>query len=231
MMARGRRRAQSKKNENTNKKLKVENEKKKSIKSTEEWFYTLSDGGNSFGVDGVMKFCEDVNVPPEDEVLLLFSFYCGCDQMGRFTRDEFCKGMGTINCSNPTTFKHYIPTLRQTLDDKAVLKEVHRFAYEFAKSAMTTSQKSLDKATAISMLTIHMRKRWPLFKQFISFFKQKTDAKIMTKDQWCSLFDFAMVIGDNMTGYSDEDAWPVLLDEFVEWYQEQSSDGAETTSE
>eukprot|EP00055_Hartaetosiga_balthica_P000896 m.137728 g.137728 ORF g.137728 m.137728 type:complete len:234 (-) comp12235_c0_seq1:821-1522(-) len=185
------------------------------------WFDSICDtkGASSFGVDGVMKFCEGINITPEDEVMLVFSFYCGCDQMGMFTREQFAKGMKSLSCRSPSEFQQRLGEIRSCMDDKKELKAIHRFAYDFAKSAMMTTQKSLDKQTAISMLTIIIKKRWSLFNDFITFYK-KHSSKIMNKDQWMSLLEFSTVVGDDFSKYDEDSAWPVLLDEFVEWYQD-----------
>jgi hypothetical protein len=59
---------------------------------------------------------------------------------------------------------------------------------------------------------------------FLEFLQQTPPpTKSLNKDQWDSFYVFSQSMDDNFTGFSDEAAWPILIDEYVDWYRRQAS--------
>jgi hypothetical protein len=53
---------------------------------------------------------------------------------------------------------------------------------------------------------------------FLEFLKQSPPPiKSLNKDQWDSFYVFSRTMDVEFTGYSDEAAWPILIDEYVSW--------------
>ncbi|XP_023226658.1 DCN1-like protein 4 isoform X3 [Centruroides sculpturatus] len=48
-------------------------------------------------------------------------------------------------------------------------------------------------------------------------FARQSKYKVINKDQWCNVLEFSRTINSDLSNYDEDGAWPVLLDEFVEW--------------
>ncbi|KAJ7320128.1 hypothetical protein JRQ81_019639 [Phrynocephalus forsythii] len=41
--------------------------------------------------------------------------------------------------------------------------------------------------------------------------------RVINKDQWYNVLEFSRTVHADLSNYDEDGAWPVLLDEFVEW--------------
>ena len=105
-----------------------------------------------------MEYCSQLEVSPEDVVLLALSFYLQSPTMGKFKRNEFISGWrtladGTAACDSIEGQKKRLPKLLEELQKDAhvkgelatkakggLYKRVYEYTYSFARPE---GQKSL----------------------------------------------------------------------------------------
>lgn len=184
------------------------------------WFHEYTDTDEDvLGPEGMEKFCEDIGVEPENIVMLCLAWKLDAKAMGFFTKAEWLKGMTEIQCDSISKLQGRLEYLRSMLDDPVHFKNIYRYAYDFARNK---DQRSMDVETAKAMLGLLLGKHWPLFGSFHQFIEQ-SKYKVINKDQWCNILEFSRSILPDLSNYDEDGAWPVLLDEFVEWYRENKS--------
>lgn len=186
-----------------------------SQKRCTSWFreYTSPDDPEVLGPEGMEKFCEDIGVEPENVVMLVLAWKMNARQMGFFTLQEWLRGLSEIQCDTVSKIQSKLDYLRALLNDQTSFKSIYRYAYDFARDK---DQRSMDMETAKAMLGLLLGKHWSLFNQFSSFLDH-SKYKVINKDQWCNILEFSRTINMDLSNYDVDGAWPVMLDEFVEW--------------
>lgn len=183
------------------------------------WFSKYVSQGDTIGPEGIELFCNDIQVHHEDILLLILAYKMGAKRMGYFTKDEWCGVMAELQCDNLTKFLEKRNYLRSLVDDRNTFKEIFRYAFDFAKEC---DHKAVDKVTASQMLNVLLASKWSLLTDFLNFL-EKSPYKVLNKDQWCNLLEFSRVILPDLSNYDVDGAWPVILDEFVEWLRKNQS--------
>ncbi|XP_044761819.1 DCN1-like protein 4 isoform X2 [Coccinella septempunctata] len=230
-MPRGKRRAASdnsndeersnSKRRNTNssrRSARVEETQSFNNKKSLAWFreYTTADETDIIGPDGIERFCEDIGVEPENVLMLIIAFKMQARRMGFFTKEEWLKGFGDLHCDSIQKLQSKFDYLRSLLNDPNTFKAIYRYAYDFARDK---DQRSMDLDTAKAMLQLLLGRTWSLYIYFSQFLEQ-SKYKVINKDQWCNILEFSKTISIDLSNYDVDGAWPVMLDEFVEWLRE-----------
>ncbi|XP_070504522.1 DCN1-like protein 4 [Chironomus tepperi] len=183
------------------------------------WFkqYTTDDPAQ-LGPEGMERFCQDIKVEPEDIVMLVIAYKMNAKNMGYFTQSEFLKGLSDpeVLCDTATKLEKKLDYFYNLIEDPHSFKMIFRYAYDFARDK---DQRSMDIETAKAMLSLLLCKSWPLFPDFAEFLEQPKAPRVINKDQWNNIFEFSRTINTDLTNYSIDGAWPVLLDDFVEYLQ------------
>ncbi|CAK1555292.1 unnamed protein product [Leptosia nina] len=193
-----------------------------SAKKCIAWFkdYTSVTEPDVLGPEGMEKFCEDIGVDPENVVMLVIAYKMGAKQMGYFTQEEWLKGLTDLQCDSAHKLQNKLEYLRSLLNDPYMFKAIYRYSYDFARDK---DQRSLDTSTARALLGV-LLPRWPLRIPLSDFLGNERRYRVVNRDQWCNILEFSRTVDTQLTAYDADGAWPVMLDEFVEWLRAERGD-------
>ncbi|KAG2494561.1 hypothetical protein HYH03_007327 [Edaphochlamys debaryana] len=172
-------------------------------------------GDDKISVDGITRFCEDLEVDPTDIVVLVVSYYMNAAVMCEYSKDEFTSGMVRLGCDAIDKLKRRLPELRAELKQDAKFREVYAYAYNFSREK---GQKCVQLDTAVGMWQLLFsvpEQRWPLIDDWCEFLT-KHHNRAISKDTWQQLYDFIKSVKPDFSNFDENSAWPYLLDEFVE---------------
>ncbi|KAK9070606.1 hypothetical protein SSX86_011008 [Deinandra increscens subsp. villosa] len=140
--------------------------------------------------EGISTLCNDLQVDPQDIVMLVVSWHMKAATMCEFSKQEFVGGLQSLGIDSLEKFHERIPFMRSELKDDQKFKEIYIFAFGWAKEK---GQKSLALDTAIGMWQLLFKeKQWPLVDHWCQFLQARHN-KAISRDTWSQLLEFARV--------------------------------------
>ncbi|GLD96459.1 hypothetical protein PINS_up005142 [Pythium insidiosum] len=167
--------------------------------------------------DGIVAFCEELEIDPQDPVILVLSWYMEAEAMCVFTRSEFLRGFEKLQCRSIEELKQQVPMLRRRLQQRESFTEVYMYTFMFAKEA---TQKSLALDMALALWQILLPDYFPLLPHWLRFIKSNSRNSV-PRDLWMQVLEFGHQVKKDLSNFDENGAWPVLLDEFVSHMREQ----------
>nr|CAB3236507.1 DCN1-like protein 1 [Phallusia mammillata] len=168
---------------------------------------------DKIGVEGICRFCDELQVEPTSRLVLIIAWKFHAATQCEFTKKEFMDGMIELGCDDFSKLRMKLPILANEITDKTKFRDFYQFTFNFAKNP---GQKGLDLDMALEYWNILLGDRFK-FLGLWSEYLQKFYQRAIPRDTWNLLLDFSQMIADDMANYDEEGAWPVLIDDFVEW--------------
>ncbi|XP_074571000.1 uncharacterized protein LOC141827609 [Curcuma longa] len=190
----------------------------KEVERIDNLFYTYADASSGLiDPEGIESFCSDLEVDCTDVRILMLAWKMKAEKQGYFTLEEWRRGLKALHADTISKLKKALPELE---------KEVARpsnfsvfFSYSFRYCLTEDKQKSIDIESACQLLELILGSQYRLqVDKLVEYLKSQRDYKVINMDQWTSFLRFCNEINfPSLDNYDEELAWPLILDNFVEW--------------
>eukprot|EP01084_Bolivina_argentea_P012840 24042_1 len=197
---------------------------KKTLEKLFDKSYADKDDKDIMSESGMIKFFRDVGINPESHETLIVAFLLNCSEMGILLRDEFVNGFHRNGCNDKGDMKKCVQASCASVNGNSKRwKEFYRWVFRHVKE--DEKKKTIPTDLAIQLWQIVLQKQkqsMPLLEPWLKFcdkVKDK-DMQAISRDVWEQLFDFLKET-NSVKEYDDNGAWPVAIDEFVEYCNEQ----------
>ncbi|KAJ0247959.1 Defective in cullin neddylation protein [Hirschfeldia incana] len=173
--------------------------------------------------EGIEKLCSDLDVSCTDIRFLMLAWTMKAEKQGYFTQEEWIRGLMALRADTIDELKKALPELEKEVRTPPNFADF--YASTFRYSLTEEEQKSIDIETACQLLDTVMGSTFrPQVDSFIEYLKIQNDYKVINMDQWMGFYRFCNEISfPEMTEYNPGLAWPLLLNNFVEWIREKQA--------
>lgn len=164
-------------------------------------------------MEGTEQLCNDLEIDPSDALMLAFAWRLGADTMCKFTRAQW-RTLASYNVKTLADLKKLLPTLME--EAQKSFDRYYEFTFNFGLDK-SKGERVLPVAVAVPLwqLVFSNRTKSAHLDNLLKFIERK-GTKGITKDTWELYLLFTRTIKDDYSNYDEMEAWPSLLDEFVE---------------
>jgi len=173
-------------------------------------------GPDAIAGEKLLELFKDLDVDAGSDVAALaLASACKATEMGVFRRREFICGCTVLEVDTLEALRAKMPELRDSVLTGKTLPEVYAYTFGVALDA-PCKVLPLDEAAQYWALLLH---DWPLRDPFCEWATAHMKGKSINKDLWMMVLKLATEVAPDLSTYDENPAWPVVLDEFVEYYR------------
>ncbi|CAL5376319.1 unnamed protein product [Camellia sinensis] len=157
----------------------------------------------------------NLGVDHTDVTILMLAWKMNAQKQGYFTQDEWQRGLKALTVDT-------VNKLKNALSEEVRMPQNFADFYSFAFQYCLTEdkQKWIDVECICELLDIVMGSQFPSQVAFIH--QIHNDYKVINMDQWTSFLRFCSQDSfPDLKNYDTIEAWPLILDDFVECMREE----------
>lgn len=131
--------------------------------------------------------------------------------------------MKGLQADSITKLKKALPKLEAEVMMPANFEDFYTFAFRYCLTE--DKQKCLDIDSICILIDLILGSQFRAqVDSFTEYLKSQTDYKVLNMDQWTNFLRFCQEISfPDLKDYDTDQAWPVVLDNFVDWVKEKRS--------
>ncbi|KAJ7979642.1 Defective in cullin neddylation protein [Quillaja saponaria] len=170
--------------------------------------------------EGIEALCSDVKVDHTDVSILMLAWKMKAERQGYFSKGEWRTGLKSLGVHTVPKLKKALPQLKEKVMTPQNFEDFYTFAFKYCLTE--EKQRSVDIETICELLNLVLRSQFQAqVDSLVEFLKIQKDYKALTMDQWINFYRFFKEISfPDLQNYDASQAWPVILDSFVEWLKE-----------
>ncbi|KAK8645150.1 hypothetical protein V6N13_118999 [Hibiscus sabdariffa] len=173
--------------------------------------------------EGIEALCSDLGVDYTDVRILMLAWKLKAEKQGYFTQDEWQTGLKALGVDSLTKLKKALPELEKEVEEPSNYEDFYIYAFQYCLTE--EKQKSVDIESICELLNLVLGVQFrPQVDSLVEYLKVQNDYKVINADQWINFLRFCKEISfPDLENYDATQAWPLILDNFVEWMREKQS--------
>uniref|UniRef100_A0A1D1XRP7 Defective in cullin neddylation protein n=2 Tax=Anthurium amnicola TaxID=1678845 RepID=A0A1D1XRP7_9ARAE len=192
----------------------------KELEKIDGLFHSYADSSSGMiGPEEIESVCSDIGVDHTDIRMLMLAWKMRAEKQGYFTLEEWRRGLKALRADSITKIKKALPDLEKEVRSTQNFLEFYSYAFRYCLTE--DKQKSIDIESICELLDLILGSQYrSLINKLMEYLQIQQDYKVINMDQWLSFLRFCEEINfPSLDNYDSELAWPLILDNFVEWMQ------------
>ncbi|KAF3338968.1 DCN1-like protein 4 [Carex littledalei] len=196
--------------------------------------------------EGIEQLCSSLEVDYTDVRILMLAWKMRAQKQGYFTLEEWRTGLKALRVDSISKLKKTLPELAKEVSRPSDFLDFYSYAFRYCLTGTVFSlpiiiiiifefqhfeifwlipedkQKCIDIESACQLLSLVLGSQFgPQVDKFIEYLKNQSEYKVINMDQWMGFYRFCHEIPfPSLENYDSDLAWPLILDNFVEWFRE-----------
>lgn len=172
-------------------------------------------------ITGIFTLGEKLGMDATEDIrILVLLWKMGCrEKPAQISKQEWLQGCSQLGVDSWEKIKSLVPSLDTGFLERDEFKSFYKFCFQFNRQG---THRTLDKELVVALLKLVLKERIPSerLETFCEFLEGAEQHTRITLDQWTSFLDFCYECDDLSTYDESTSAWPVILDEYVEYCEE-----------